>query len=427
MQKFDAIVIGAGPSGSAAAYSMAKAGLSVLLLERGRQPGDKNASGAVFYSDILESLITGYRQEAPIERWITGHVITALSEDSDLSIKFHHTPDKLNAFSVLRSKFDRWLAQKAADAGALLITSALVEDLILKDGKVAGVIVARDQGEVYADIVIIAEGANSLLTEKAGLRKGTVPQYLSLGVKEVIRLPSAEIEKRFQINPDEGIACSFIGYCTRGVPGGGFLYTNRESLSLGLVVHLDDMKRAKIEPYTLLDRFKENSVVAPLIADGMVKEYSARLLPVGGLDMVPRLYTDGLMVSGDAAGFTMNYGIILRGMDFAIASGMAAAEAACSAHRQHDFSKNCLAAYEKALSKNFVLKDLKKYRGLNHLMRQERLFAEYPGWVSRAARQLFTAGPVPREKALKVLLREKPAKLNLVTSLLDMIRGIRDL
>ena len=427
MEKFDIIIVGAGPAGSAAAYYAAKSGLSVLLLERGEYPGAKNVSGAVFYSDVLNNLIPNFHQEAPIERYINHHVLSALTEDASISVKFSNQRDKPVGISVLRGKFDRWFAGKAEEAGAVVLTASLVEDLIVHNGQVSGVKIARDHGEVYANIVILAEGANSLLTEKAGLRKRPMAKHLGLGIKEVIRLPASEIEKRFQLSANDGVAFSFIGDCTRGIPGGGFLYTNRESISIGVVAHLEHLKRAKVEPFTLLDHFKEHSAVASLIAGGSVKEYAAHLIPEGGLDMVPRIHAGGVMVVGDAAGFTMNYGLVLRGMDFAVASGIAAAEAACKAHEIKDFSKSATARYRRLLRRSFVLKDLRRFKKLSRFLQKERVYTEYPAWLNRVGKSLFDVSARPRDKSMKLIIRERPRTVNLLTIIRDMMRGIKSI
>ena len=111
--KFDAIVIGAGPAGCAAAGSMARAGLSVLVLERGEYPGSKNASGAVLYPSALDCLTGDFWQDAPIERRITRHITGVLAEDSSIEVQFVQANPSNPGVSVLRAKFDRWFAQKA--------------------------------------------------------------------------------------------------------------------------------------------------------------------------------------------------------------------------------------------------------------------------------------------------------------------------
>lgn len=425
-EKFDAIVVGAGPAGSAAAYTMAKLGLSVLVLERGEYPGSKNTSGAVFYGEVLSEL-GDFWLEAPVERWITRQTIGFLGEGSSIEMKFtHEQPQKPIGLSILRSKFDRWFAKKAAGAGALILPSALVEDIILKEERVVGVKVAKEQGEVYADVVIIADGANSLLAERAKLRSKFRLKDMGLGIKEVIKLPAHEIEQRFQLSRSEGAAYTFVGDGTQGLMGGCFLYTNKESLSVGLIVNLESLKKAKLHPFTLLDHFEKHPAVAPLLSGGTLKEYSAHLIPEGGYDMI-QLYSNGILVVGDAAGLTMNRGLILRGMDFAIASGIAAAKTVKRAKESHDFSENSLSFYKQLLEQSFVLRDLKRFRHLSRLLQSERIYKEYPVWFCRTARSLFTVDANPSEGAFKVLSREKPQNLNCMKIASDILRGVKNL
>ena len=325
--KFDAIVVGAGPAGCAAAYRMAKAGLSVLVLERGKYPGAKNSSGAILYGKILEDLIPNFWDEAPVERWIASQTVVALHNTQSVEMKFNYDKSqRLIVLSVLRSQFDRWFADKAKEAGALILCSTLATDVLKRGGKTVGVTVAKGQGEVYADVVLATDGVNSLIAEKEKLRNPFRLKDLALGVKEVIKFPAKEIEKRFHLSGNEGAAYTFVGEVTQGFQGGGFLYTNRESLSIGVVVQLSSLKHAGIKPFEFLDLFKENPHVAPLVDGAALREYSAHLIPEGAYHMVPRLYADGIMLGGDAAAFALNGGFIVRGIDFAIASGMAAAD-----------------------------------------------------------------------------------------------------
>ncbi len=426
--RFDAIVVGAGPAGCAAAYSMAKAGLSVLVLERGEYPGSKNTSGAVFYGEILTSLVGDFWQEAPVERWITRHITVLLDKDSSIELKFtHKKPLRPVGISVLRAKFDRWFAQKVVDAGALILTATLAEDLIFDKGRVIGVKAGRKDGDVYADLVVVADGANSLLAEKAGLRPPFRLGDMGLGVKEVLRLPASEIEQRFGLSGDEGVAYSFLGYATQGLPGGCFIYTNKESISLGMIVNLSSLKKAKLHPAEFLDYFKEHPAVARLVSGATLKEYSAHLIPEGGYNMLPKLYADGILVAGDAAGLTLNTGLVQRGMDLAIASGIAAAEVAKRAKERGDFSKSSLACYQELLEEGFVLQDLKKFRHLSRLLCSERIYRDYPIWLNRVARQVFNIDLSPREKIRRLLTREKPKGLNFLRVIGDILKGWRSL
>ncbi|MGI6226301.1 MAG: FAD-dependent oxidoreductase [Peptococcales bacterium] len=377
--KFDCIIVGAGPSGSIAGFILAQAGLEVLIIERGNFPGSKNMTGGRLYSHSLEKIIPGFSQEAPLERKVVKETVTMLTGDSAVSLDFQSQllgENAKDSYSVLRADFDQWLANKAEEAGAILAPGVRVDDLLIKDGKICGVIAGED--EMEADVVILADGVNSLLAQKAGLKKELTPSQVAVGVKEVIELPAQVIEDRFNLNPGEGAARLFVGDCTQGKIGGGFLYTNKNSISLGLVLTLSDLGSEGLTVPELLESFKEHPAVKPLIKNGKLVEYSAHLVPEGGLNMVPELYADGVLVAGDAAGLVINAGYTVRGMDLAIASGEAAAQAVLAAKEKGNFSKATLAQYKSLLDNSFVMRDLKKYQDFPEFMENKRIFNQYP-------------------------------------------------
>ncbi|MCX5998442.1 MAG: FAD-dependent oxidoreductase, partial [Chloroflexi bacterium] len=251
-EQFDAIVVGAGPAGCAAAYRLAKAGLQVLVVERGKFAGAKNVTGGVLYGAVMDELIPGFGEEAPVERKIGRHVIALLAEKSSVSIDYDSgSSDGHKDYSVLRSKFDRWFAQKVEAAGAVLATGLRADDLAWEGGRVAGIVAGGDT--ISGRVVIAADGVNSLLAEKAGLGVRLSPDNLNQGVKEVIRLPRKTIEDRFNLSEDSGAAIHFLGSCTRGIHGGGFLYTNKDSISLGVVAQLRALVDNDLKAVDLLD------------------------------------------------------------------------------------------------------------------------------------------------------------------------------
>jgi electron transfer flavoprotein-quinone oxidoreductase len=430
-QQFDAIVVGAGPAGSSAALAMARVGLRVALVERGEYAGAKNVSGAALYAPgLLAELLPNYWEEAPVERFLTRRVISLLGQESALSIDFrtnHFAQPPYNGFTILRPKFDRWLADKAQQAGATLITSTVVDDLLYERDQVVGVLCRREQGELYAPIVIAADGANSFLAKKAGLQHEFRADEMTLGIKEVLRLDAHTIEERFNLTNDQGMATEYVGFATGNVKGGAFLYTNRDTLSIGLVTQIASLAQQRVKPYELLDQFKQHPAVAPLVRDSVPVEYSAHMIPEGGWAMLPRLSRGGLLLVGDAAGFVFAAGIFLEGMNFAIASGLAAAESAQEAHSQGDFSAASMARYHRRLEKSFVLQDLKRFKRAPAFLNNERLMHMYPELLCQAAENVFRSEGKPRRKLGRTIYSTMRGKVALRTMVRDGWQAARAL
>lgn len=426
-EKFDCIIVGAGPAGSTAGFLLANAGLEVLIIERGTSAGSKNMTGGRLYSHSLEKIISDFASVAPVERKVVKETITMLTNDSAVSIDFQS--QQLNqaqkeSYTVLRADFDQWLAGKAEEAGAILAPGVRVDDLLIKDGKVTGVIAGED--EMEAGVVILADGVNSLLAQKAGLKVELKPNQVAVGVKEVIELPAQVIEDRFGLNKGEGAARIFVGNCTKGKIGGGFLYTNKNSLSLGLVFTLADLAESQLTVPQMLEEFKSHPVIKPLIKDGKLVEYSAHLVPEAGLNMLPKLYSDGVMVVGDAAGLVINAGYTVRGMDLAIASGEAASKAIITAKEQDDYSAASLARYQDLLDRSFVMQDLKQYQKFPEFMENPRIFNEYPQLVVNIFKDMFIVDGSPGKPLRKKVLNHAK-QVGLVNLLKDAWKGVKAL
>jgi electron transfer flavoprotein-quinone oxidoreductase len=415
-ERFDAIVVGAGPAGVAAALTMARAGLEVVLLERGSYPGSKNVMGGILYRHQTEQLVPEFWKEAPLERHIAERRFWMLSGDSVTSLAYRtqrFAEEPYNSFSVLRAKFDRWFAEKAEEAGAFLLTDTVVEDVIRRDGKIAGVRTGRDDGDLYADVVIAADGVNSLLAKSAGLHGELASAGVALAVKEIIALPREKIEDRFALEGDEGTAIEVFGDSTAGMFGAGFIYTNQDTISLGTGAVLADFVRTGLTPYDVIDRFKANPMVRKLIDGGETKEYMAHLIPEGGYNHIPRLVTDGFLTVGDAAGFVN--AVHVEGSNMAMASGQMAAQTVIEAKERGDFSAAGLSAYERRVRDSFIVEDLRKYRGVPDFFESNpELLELYPGLINDAAREFLSVDDRTKSekqrKILSMVMQRRPLR-----------------
>jgi electron transfer flavoprotein-quinone oxidoreductase len=218
-EHFDAIVVGAGPAGSTAAYKLAEKGYNVLLIERGRVPGSKNVYGGKIYSHYIKQAYPNYEKEAPIHRWVKKERFSIISGENSVTLEYdsNRTP----SFTTYLSQFTKWAASKAEEAGAVLVTEVTVEKLIRENGEVKGVIAGPDK--VYGDIVILAEGANRLVSESAGIAPPPQFKQYALGIKETIKLDKKRINERFGLDDREGLSWIFLGDFLDGLPDGGFL------------------------------------------------------------------------------------------------------------------------------------------------------------------------------------------------------------
>ena len=433
MEKFDVIVVGAGPSGNAAAYTLASAGINVLQLERGELPGTKNVQGSILYADALEKIIPDFRESAPLERHVAEQRMWLMDESQACTgmtyrdARFSQEP--YNRYTIIRARFDRWFSSKVKEAGALVVCETTVTELLRdKDGKVIGVRTEREHGDIYADCVILADGANALIGSRAGLRPEIKATDMALAVKEVLFLPKETIDARFNLNGNQGVVIEIAGNITHGMVGTGFLYTNKDSISVGMGCMLGDMKQQTLTPYQLLEGLKRHPSVKPLIEGAEMKEYAAHLIPEGGYKALPQLFGSGWLVVGDSAGFVN--GVHREGSNLAMTTGRMAAETviALKAEGKHFTAKN-LAAYKRRLDNSFVMEDLKKYQDVPDFLGDHAHFFDiYPRMLGNAAKEMLTVdGESKRAKQRKIMstLKDKRSLLGLLGDAYRFWRAFR--
>ncbi|MEW6662532.1 MAG: FAD-binding protein [Bacillota bacterium] len=362
---YDAIVVGAGPAGSAAAYVMAQNKMSVALLERGQYPGSKTMFGGTIFREPMEQLVPAFWQEAPLERPVVTDMLWFMDHDSAVNVGFtglRYAKEPYNKFTCQRSLFDQWLANKAVQAGAELRTSTLVKGLLYDQGvlgrknkrRVTGVVL--DNGEqLAADVVILAEGVNAYLTKEAGLRSNIPPHAMTFYVEEIFAMAPEKIEDRFQLEPGEGATIGMVGFPTAGGVGKGGLFTYNEHVALIVGGYVNHLVNQGHSPYELLQRTKAHPLVRRMLSGAKTVQYKAQMIPKGGYTFIPKLYLGGLLVTGDAAVMISGR----RGTDLAALTGLYAAETAVLAKAKGDFSARTMANYMRKVNNSFFMKDIK--------------------------------------------------------------------
>lgn len=418
---FDVIVVGGGVAGCVAAYRLAEAGRSVVLIERGAYVGSKNLSGGVFYCRVMEQVFPGFVDAAPVERRVTRNVLSFLNRTSAVNVDYwdQRLAEPVNAVTVLRAKLDAWLAEQCEDAGVMVMPGVRVDSLMLEGDQVVGVRAGED--ELRSRVVIAADGVTSFLAQEAGIRAKEPQKHLAVGVKSVIGLPRQVIEDRFRVSGDEGVAYAMVGDCTQSVAGGGFLYTNSDSISIGVVLRLDDLGAKGLSSTDVHDHFLQHPAVQPLIADGELLEYGCHLTIEDGPAMVSHdLTRPGLLIVGDAAGFSLNTGLTIRGMDLAAGSGIAAAVAADEALASGDFSQAAMDAYPRELDKTFVGADMKTYAKAPAFLENPLMYRDVGLMLADVFHGLYDLDLTPRKHLLSTAwsaVKKSPVKVSQLAKL----------
>ena len=426
-QKIDVIVVGAGPSGIACALTASRGGLKTVVIEKASKFGVKNMYGGAVYLESIKELFPETYKNFPYERFLKNYNYVILNDENSLSVSYTNNGNKLNAATITRFAFDTFLANEAKKEGVYFAPDTLAVDLIIKDGKIKGV--KTELEEIFSDAVVLAEGFNSYLLNKAGLKKKTKPKNAILGIKETIKLNREIIEQRFQLKDNEGAMYEFFGGLNKedeDAPlGMGFLYTFKNTVSIGVGIGMECLKNNGIKPEEYLDRLKNNSFIAPLIEGGELVEYSAHSIPEGGYNELPKLYGNGYLIVGDAANLVDS--VHFEGTNLAIKSGILAGETLVEAFNKKDFSKKTLKNYKKKLFKSFVTDDLKTYRNVIKTLydRRNSVFSYYPEKIDEFMKIFTTADNKGKKRGYRKFLFSFLKERSLLVTAGDIISFIK--
>lgn len=406
-ERLDAIVVGAGPAGTSAAITMARAGLQVALVEKGARAGSKNVMGGILYRHNLEEVVGDAWKDAELERPIIEEQRWMMTEESAIRLlgyKNFRNREQPHSFSVLRAKFDAWFAAQAEEAGAFFLPETVVDELIVEpSGRVVGVRTANE--EIRADVTIVCEGIGlgSQLLVKAGLKKPLRRNQAAMAVKEIIAMDPNVIESRFNCEPGEGASIECYGDATRGLSGFMFIYTNRDSLSVGGGALLSEMTDRRLDreelarrtPNALLNHFKQHPAVRPLLQGGETVEYLAKMIPEGGHRAIPKLYGSGYLVCGDAA--MLSNPVHREGSNLAMESGRLAGETVVRAKEKGDFGQESLREYRLRLDRSWIMADMRKYdKAVPLLEHNPQMLGRYPQLLDRALDEFFRVDGVSK-------------------------------
>ena len=393
--RIEVIVIGAGPAGVSAAITLARAGRKVLLVDRADNAGEKNMFGGCIYAKQTAEIFPKFWETAPVERAITEHKIFMLTDYDSVQFSYRYaSKGSYKAFTVIRANWDKWCVEQAQKEGVYFAPKTLVKELLTENGKAAGIQTQFEK--FYCNLVIIADGVNSLLARQLGLRNEFKDSNVTLNVKEVYKLPKERINDRFNITDDEGVAAKIMGGPLKDMFALGFMYTNKDTISLGLGISLDELKKNKLKPYELLDELKEHPSIAPYIKEAEFVEYSAHMIPEGSFDFLPKVYDNRVMIAGDAAGFVNN--MHFEGTNLAMLSGKLAAETAVFAFEKGDFSASTLSLYYKKLKNSIIIKDLRTHNDTIPVLKKniKTITSLYPELACEFFDILSSADEIPK-------------------------------
>jgi electron-transferring-flavoprotein dehydrogenase len=379
----DVLIVGGGPAGLSAALRLAQLQkreggepLAVAVLEKAREAGAHQLSGAVLDPSTLRDLIPGFlARGAPLAAPVGEERVLFLTRDGKFAFPVIPPPFRNHGNYVISiNRFVRWLAGQVEAEGIDFFSGFAGQDVLMDGDRVIGVRtgdrgIDRDGGQkpafepgvdITAKVTIFCDGVRGNLTKqllrRLPLGAGREPEQFALGIKELWEVPAGRLAP--------GAVIHTLGYPLRPEEFGGlFVYGLPDNqVSLGLVVGLD-YHDPLFDPHMAFNRAKQHPFVAGLLQDGKLLRYGAKALPEGGWNTIPRLYMDGALIAGDAAGF-MN-SMRLKGIHLAMRSGMLAAETAFEAVRRHDTTSAALRSYQQRIDDGPIRAELHPVRNVH--------------------------------------------------------------
>jgi len=423
--KFDIIIVGAGPAGLAAAYELCRRGFKVVVLERGKRPGSKNMYGGRIYISEIEKHSSDIAKDIQkIGRRVIRETIMLTYGKTSLYFTIE-ADDWSGGVVTSLTRFVENLAQKVESSGGILVTSARVDSLIVQDGNVRGVRCGVDT--LNADFIIDSEGVNRILLENSKLVDKISPDNVALGLKEVYRVDSNDINKIFDLEDDKSMTVLALGEVLGYIPGGAFMYIDRGYVHIGFVIYLSHYYKIK----NSIIKFFENIYKLPLFRQvvkyGERVEYGAKLVPVTPLPSISPV--NRLAVIGDAGGYIVHIGPIIRGVDYAVLSGLFTARAIVDMmerEKEREYTYDRFNQYLMKYMKNSsMIRDLELFRKVYQYYKAEDIYRKYVGFIVDFARNYLEVKDYVKSMSEAFYIASRRHGLSIWNIAIDYIKKFR--